>query len=250
MWCDHCSHHGHTKDICWKIHGKPANWVPQRQTEGRGFQAQSNQDKQGIDPSTQHQSTNSSIPLRKEQLEQFYHLLNPSPAPSLSNPDLGSCSIAQFGNHSALTSLVHSKELWIIDSGASDHMIGGSNFFLSYTSCPSSTKIKIANGSLSSIAGIGSIGVPKDLILHSVLHVLALKCNLLSISKITRDNNCVTNFHSSMCQFLSLGRTSARIHEGLYYLENTEYEGRQAFASRVASVSVSNAREIMLWHHF
>ena len=28
MWCDHCSHHGHTKDICWKIHGKPANWVP------------------------------------------------------------------------------------------------------------------------------------------------------------------------------------------------------------------------------
>ena len=125
-------------------------------------------------------------------------------------------------------------------------MTGGSNFFLL---CPSSTKIKIANGSLSSIAGIGSIGVPKDLILHSVLHVLALKCNLLSISKITRDNNCVTNFHSSMCQFLSLGRTSARIHEGLYYLENTEYEGQQAFASGVASISVSSAREIMLWHH-
>ena len=168
--------------------------------------------------------------------------------PSLSTPDLGSCSIAQSGNHSALTSLVHSKEPWIIDSGASNHMTGGSNFFLL---CPSSTKIKIANGPLSSIAGIGSIGVPKDLILHSVLHVLALKCNLLSISKITRDNNCVTNFHSSMCQFLSLGRTigSARIHEGLYYLENTEYEGRQSFASRVASVSVSNAREIMLWHH-
>ena len=110
MWCDHCSRHWHTKDTCWKIHGKPTNWVPWRQTEGRGFQAQSNQDKQGIDSSTQHQSTNSSIPFSKEQLEQFYRLLNPSPAPSLSTPDLRSCSIAQSGNHSALTSLVHSKE--------------------------------------------------------------------------------------------------------------------------------------------
>ena len=171
----------------------------------------------------------------------------------MSTPDLGSCSIAQSGNHSALTSLVHSKEPWIFDSGASDHVTSGSNFFLSYTSCPSSTKIRIVDGSLSSVAGIGSIRVSKYLILHLVFHVPALKCNLLSISKITHDNNCVAHFHSSMCQFqdLSSGRTigSARIHEGLYYLNNTEYEGQQAFVSGVASVSISSAREIMLWHH-
>ncbi|RVW87329.1 hypothetical protein CK203_037190 [Vitis vinifera] len=97
------------------------NIMPRRMnvTEDRDFQAQSNQDKQGIDSSTQHQSTNSSIPFNKEQLVQFYRLLNPSPAPSLSTPDLGPCSIAQFGNHSALTYLVHSKEPWIIDFGAS-----------------------------------------------------------------------------------------------------------------------------------
>ena len=168
----------------------------------------------------------------------------------MSTPDLGSCSIAQSGNHSALTSLAHSKEPWIIDSGASDHVKSGSNFFLFYTSCPSSTKIKIVDRSLSSVVGIGSIRVSKYLILHLVFHVPALKCNLLSISKITRDNNCVANFHSTMCQFqdLSSGRTigSATIHEGFYYLNNMEYEGRQAFVSGVASVSVSSAREI---HH-
>ena len=185
---------------------------------------------------------------------QFCRLLNPSPSLSLSIPDLGSCSIAQFGNHLALTSLVHSKEPWIIDLDASDRMTGGSHFFLFYISCPSSIKIKIADGSLSSVTGIGSIRVFKHLILHSILHVPTLKCNLLSISKITRDNNCVANFHSSMCQFqdLSIGRTigNSRIHEGLYYLENTHYEGRQAFASRVTSVSVFSAKEIMLWHHW
>lgn len=27
-WCDHCSKPGHTKDSCWKLHGRPANWKP------------------------------------------------------------------------------------------------------------------------------------------------------------------------------------------------------------------------------
>ena len=25
-WCDDCWKLGHTKDTCWKIHGKPMNW--------------------------------------------------------------------------------------------------------------------------------------------------------------------------------------------------------------------------------
>ena len=29
-WCDHCRRSGHTKDTCWKIHGKPADWKPSR----------------------------------------------------------------------------------------------------------------------------------------------------------------------------------------------------------------------------
>lgn len=38
-WCDHCRRPGHTKDTCWKIHGKPADWKPSRfanDKEGRG----------------------------------------------------------------------------------------------------------------------------------------------------------------------------------------------------------------------
>ncbi|KAL5565431.1 hypothetical protein UlMin_028595 [Ulmus minor] len=29
-WCDHCRKTGHTKETCWNIHGKPANWKPSR----------------------------------------------------------------------------------------------------------------------------------------------------------------------------------------------------------------------------
>ncbi|KAL6338330.1 hypothetical protein AAG906_018679 [Vitis piasezkii] len=40
---------------------------------------------------------------------------------------INSVQQAQFGNHLALTSLVHSKEPWIIDSDASDRMTGPVN---------------------------------------------------------------------------------------------------------------------------
>lgn len=31
QWCDHFQCPYHTKEICWKIHGKPADWVPKNQ---------------------------------------------------------------------------------------------------------------------------------------------------------------------------------------------------------------------------
>ena len=39
LWCDHCQCPHHTKATCWKLHGKPTNWVPknQRNSDGKGF---------------------------------------------------------------------------------------------------------------------------------------------------------------------------------------------------------------------
>lgn len=139
------------------------------------------------------------IQFSKEQVEHLYRLLNQASISSHSlSPNLGSCSVAQFGNyHTALKSSVKSKEPWIIDSGACDHMTSCYNLFYSFVPCSSNTTIKIAYGSLSSIAGVGTVRILKDLDLKYVLHVPALKCNLISVSKITQDNNCVAKFLSS-----------------------------------------------------
>ena len=161
MWCDHCNRHGHTREICWQIHGKPTNWVPRRQsnsdkTDGKAYQ--SSGDKVGTAP------IEVSPQFSKEQVEHLCRLLNQSSA------NLGSCSVAQSGKfHFALNSSV-SQEPWIIDSGASDHMTGRHNLFYSYTPCNNKV-IKIADGSLSSVAGIGNIRLSQNLILKSVLHV-------------------------------------------------------------------------------
>lgn len=76
---------------------------------------------------------------------------------------------------------------------------------------------------------------------------------MLSISKLTRDNNCVANFSPSMCQFQDLlsGKKigSVRAYEGLYFLENSESKSLQAHVLGVSFISVSSNKEIMLWHH-
>ena len=75
--------------------------------------------------------------------------------------------------------------------------------------------VRIADGSLSKVVGIESIVISKDLILKSVLLVPNLSYNLLSISRLTKDLKCVTNFSSKLYEFqdLELGRMIGNVKE-------------------------------------
>lgn len=55
--------------------------------------------------------------------------------------------------------------------------------------CSGHLKVRIADGSLSPIAGKGFIVLSKDITLNSVLHVPKLSCCLLFVSKIPKDSN-------------------------------------------------------------
>ena len=37
IWCDFCNKPRHTRDNCWKIHGKPANWKSNKPTQGTSY---------------------------------------------------------------------------------------------------------------------------------------------------------------------------------------------------------------------
>ena len=57
--------------------------------------------------------------------------------------------------------------------------------------------VRIADGLCSSVAGIDSVIVSKDIRLNSVLFVPKLDYNLLSIGKLTRDLKCITKFSTN-----------------------------------------------------
>jgi len=158
--CDHCKKYWHTRETCWKIHGKPLNWK-NKGVDDHGFQSQNGQALQTTYFDQGQQPSPETSLFTREQLEILHKLLQ-SPqfranAPKSSNP---SCSFAEtVSSVSSAFLSVNSNQIdsWIIDSRASDHMTGSFRFFSTYTPCAGNSKIKIADGSFSAIAGKGTI---------------------------------------------------------------------------------------------
>lgn len=115
-----------------------------------------------------------------------------------------SCSLAQKSNYCQIVAFnvfITSSCPWIIDSGASNPMIGCSKLFSSYSLCARNRKIKIVNGSLLVIDGKRSIVISKSFILHYVFHVPNFSYNILFISKPTYDLKSYVKFFSTHCEF-------------------------------------------------
>ena len=150
---------------------KPNNW--KKKLAGDNHVSQANTIDSGFKSSWGRQL------FTKEQIEQIFKILQSS-FPN-SNP---SCSLVQKGNHIVASCFsVSSIHSWIINSGATDHMTWSSKLFSSYIPCAGNQRVKIVDGSF-------PIVISLVLTLHNVLHVPKLSCNLLSISKLTADQNC------------------------------------------------------------
>ncbi|MCR2847992.1 hypothetical protein, partial [Heyndrickxia coagulans] len=146
-------------------------------------------------------------------------------------------SIAAKGNHICFNT-AH-NEVWIVDSGASDHMTGTKHLFTSYRPPSRQMTVKTADGSISQVEGIGSIPVTSAITLHNVLYVPRLSCNLLSISKLVKDMECSAHFTSDVCSFQipmsgkEIG--NAKMVNGLYQIQACTSRLRQT--QKVVSLS-------------
>jgi len=87
---------------------------------------------------------------------------------------------------------------WIVDIGALDHMTGSLHGLSNYKRCDKIVTVTMADGTISYAKGERSVYID-GLHLKSILYVPKLKCNRLSISKITEMNYKVTFFPNSLC---------------------------------------------------
>ncbi|KAA8521237.1 hypothetical protein F0562_011926 [Nyssa sinensis] len=94
-WCDHCRKLSHSRETCWKIHRKLADWKPRQpiEKEGRGNHVAT--DEQSPQPEAS--------PFNKEQMEMLQKLLSPflsvqSQTGSSSNQGENSTQEYQFWN--------------------------------------------------------------------------------------------------------------------------------------------------------
>lgn len=167
-------------------------------------------------------------------------------------PSSSSFSSTQSSTHATAFHVSSSSKSWIIDSGASDHMTGRSSLLSSYYVSLGRDKVKVVDGTLSSIFGKGSVHVSPILSLCLVVHVPKFATNLLSFSCITKDLNCFVTFFLSHCVFQNLDSKemigSGWEANGLYLLDANVVQPSSLLVAQSNNSYVANKNFLLQWH--
>ena len=131
---------------------------------------------------------------------------------------------------------------WIVDSRAFHHMIAQLECFTDVCNIVDCF-VGLPNGDQIVATKAGIVVVDGTLKLTNVLYVPRLNCNLISVSKLTKQNNCIVQFTDESCVIQDcISRVvigAGKQREGLYYLQ--EYV-------TTAAVKTKNDLTLDLWH--
>ncbi|KAK8938972.1 hypothetical protein KSP39_PZI010912 [Platanthera zijinensis] len=224
---DYCGKNRHTRETCFRLHGFP---TPRGGSSSRGGRGPGRTSGRSTQPRSTHLSdvfdepqlpptpSATTLTLTPDEVLAFRRLIQ-GPEPHAS-----SSSYAHQGPSDAHAAATRPSTHWIIDSRATDHMTGSSSGFVSYLPLSGRDKVSIADGSLSPIAGKGSIPC-SSLTLSSVIHVQNFTRNLLSNSHITNSMNCSVTFFPSSCIFQDLKTGTVigtgSLVDGLYVFDSS-----------------------------
>ncbi|KAL2938691.1 Retrovirus-related Pol polyprotein from transposon RE1 [Bienertia sinuspersici] len=143
---------------------------------------------------------------------------------------------------------------WIIDSGASDHMIASPSDLNSCVAAPNKPKINLPNGNTAAVTHIGIVELENGVTLKGVLRVPEFRHNLLSLSKLVQENGCCVLFYSDHCvvkdvtshKIVAVGRP----YGGLYYLEKKQHNQRDKHQNKPeVYTSTTSGNDTTLWHN-
>ena len=122
-----------------------------------------------------------------------------------------------------------SSDGWIMDSGAMPHMCTAKEWFNDYNVLQKPGRVSVGDGRVLKVVGCGKVRLlmrlpgdkVKRCVLHDVLHVPDLSCNLVSVSKVSEKGK-VTEFNESGCRLKKSDGTGVALvmrHGRLYLLD-------------------------------
>ncbi|CAL5381095.1 unnamed protein product [Camellia sinensis] len=85
-WCEHCRKPGHSKDNCWEVHGKPADWKPRQSPKTRGYQACSEPQPERQQVESNHSDSGSSSHDQLKKIMEMLATLQASGQPPKNTP--------------------------------------------------------------------------------------------------------------------------------------------------------------------
>jgi hypothetical protein len=144
----------------------------------------------------------------------------------------------------------HDHNQWIIETGATGHMVGSISFLTTITVVVS-TQVKLPNGQFAAVTHIRTVRISNDLILTDVLCIPSFSFNLLSASKLTKSLCCCLLFFASFCFIQNMFSWSTiglgNEKDGLFYLQHIS-GNPSLFNSTFSAISIK-APSTEIWHY-
>jgi len=117
-----------------------------------------------------------------------------------------------------------SKSAWIIDSGASDHIVCDMSLLSNIRKLSFPKSDQLLNGSMIQVEMIGTVNLSSHITLRNVLNIPNFQFNLMSVSRAYEENSYRLLFKSDKCFFQALltGKLMGlgRVFQGLYFWIN------------------------------
>ena len=219
-YCDLCKKHGHVKEGCFKIIGYP-EWWP----------GKAKQEKPKSKAACVEGETSKMPELTDEQYQQVMKLFGGKlNATKEQEPPIANMA----GN-------INHKGKWVVDSGATEHITYNDTMLENKIKKQYEAPVVIPNGDAIAVKGRGDFELPNGLKIKDVLHIPDFKCNLLSVSKLTKDIKCAVTFFPD---FFILQDLSSRTLIGMGECKNGLYRMGMTRRKRKAMTTT-----VDLWHN-
>jgi len=264
--CTNCGRHNHTVETCFLLHGYP----PGYQNKGPKSANLTVSEQKNTDAVQNQGSAHSpSLNSIQEQYNQILQLLQHSnlqastsnTISTMPQPTVNSVISLPAAYTSTSTPIIGKKStLWVIDSGATDHITHClQNFSSFYNIPPISMSLPNGNTIVTTIAG--TVSLSNSLILHNVYYIPDFNINLISISQFLKTSNASFLFSLDTCSIVQILNQrvigTAKKLGGLYVLDSSLLNKSQNNGSVSASIcnsvfpslSSKSTDSANVWHY-
>ncbi|GAU50539.1 hypothetical protein TSUD_409840 [Trifolium subterraneum] len=246
--CTYCHKTNHVVDNCFRKHGFPPGYRFKDGTVvGSKNQGQSSANCVNADDNVEQSSVDTRMTFSAEDYQALMALLKNNKPAGEGSSQVNNVSkfIASSFTNDKQGNVPNHLDTWIIDSGATDHVCASLSLFTEYRKV-NPIPVKLPNGSIVTTDIIGNIIITPTITLKHVLYMPHFSFNLISVSRVSKDLDCVFAFTDNLCFIQnSLQRMigSGRMLNGLYYLEGTHSQPNLLTAKqRKLPYATSNSR--------
>ncbi|KAL2904111.1 Retrovirus-related Pol polyprotein from transposon RE2, partial [Bienertia sinuspersici] len=175
--------------------------------------------------SSQGENSNTNYSLTPQYVEPLLKLLPGNQHLNKTTSDTYDEIETSFGGMvSCVTTFNNNYYCWILDSGASDHMVSDKSLLINSKEVKNIPKIRLPNNEAVRITHISDLELKDSVRISRVLCVPEFEHNLISVNKLVKSGDCKVIFYPEFCVIQdSASRTIkgvVKAQNGLYFLVN------------------------------